>query len=147
MPRSFLAALLALVPLALAPAAPASAADLVEVRPAVPLACANTAVLDRVVDNLHYAVTHVPGLPQVGIVGFDDIRLTPYPIAMNEWAGSMVARQYCNATALMSDGHHRHVWYLVEFGMGFASLGNKVESCVEGFDPWHVYDAYCRVLR
>jgi hypothetical protein len=144
MPRSFIAAILTLVgALALGPilVQPAAAGDM------APLVCANAGVLDRVIDNLRYEVSHVPNLPDVDIVGFKHVRETSYPGVMNSWAGSGVARQYCHATAIMSDGNRRDVWYLVEFGMGFASIGDKVFSCVAGLDPWHVNDGYCRVLR
>jgi hypothetical protein len=144
MPRSFLAALLTFIGvLALAPmlTRPAAAAE-----PAA-LSCNDSAMLNRVKNNFRYAVAHVPNLPQVDIVGFEHARENPYPGVVNTWGGSMVSRQYCRATALLSNGHKRSVWYLIEAGMGFASLGNNVESCVAGFDRWHVYDGYCRVLR
>jgi hypothetical protein len=58
-----------------------------------------------------------------------------------------VARRYCGATATLSDGRNRTVWYLIESGAGLAGWGNGVEFCVSGFDRWNVYNASCRVLR
>jgi len=53
----------------------------------------------------------------------------------------------CGATVTLSDGRDRSVWYLIEEGQGFASIGNNVEFCVAGFDRWLVYNGRCRVLR
>ena len=58
-----------------------------------------------------------------------------------------IARRYCHGTALLSDGRHRNIWYLIEGGVGFASIGSNVEFCVSGFDRWNVYNAACRILR
>ena len=48
---------------------------------------------------------------------------------------------------LLSDGRKRSLWYLIEYGMGLASIGDNVEFCVSGFDRWLVYNGGCRVLR
>lgn len=144
MPRSFLAAVLTFIGvLTLAPLLSQTAAA----GEPSSLDCTSASVLGRVKGNFRYMVNHVPYQPDVEITGFERIRENPYPGVMNDWGGSRVARQYCRATALLSDGHKRSVWYVIEAGMGFASLGNNVESCVAGFDRWHVYDGYCRVLR
>jgi hypothetical protein len=58
-----------------------------------------------------------------------------------------IARRYCGATATLSDGRNRTVWYLIESSAGLAGWGNGVEFCVSGFDRWNVYNASCRVLR
>ena len=58
-----------------------------------------------------------------------------------------IGRRYCGATVILSDGHDRDIWYLIEEGMGFASIGDNVEFCVSGFDRWYVYNGRCRVLR
>jgi hypothetical protein len=58
-----------------------------------------------------------------------------------------IARRYCGATADLSDGRSRTIWYLIEDGMGFAGLGDNVEFCVSGFDRWMVYNGRCRILR
>lgn len=60
---------------------------------------------------------------------------------------SMIAHTHCLADALMTDGKRWTVYYTVEEGMGFASMGTGVEFCVLGLDPWHVYDRDCRTLR
>ncbi|MGL4489535.1 MAG: hypothetical protein ACRCU5_08835 [Rhizobiaceae bacterium] len=60
---------------------------------------------------------------------------------------SPIARRYCGATATLSDGRQREVWYLIESSAGLAGWGNGVEFCVLGFDRWNVYNSGCRVLR
>jgi hypothetical protein len=59
----------------------------------------------------------------------------------------VIAKRYCMAEALMSDGTQSTAYYVVSFGQGFASLGNNVDSCVVGFDPWRVHDWACRTVR
>jgi hypothetical protein len=59
----------------------------------------------------------------------------------------LVKRDYCRADAVMTDGTAYQVFYVVEHGMGFASLGNYVDFCVLGLDPWHVHDGDCRTVR
>lgn len=59
----------------------------------------------------------------------------------------LIHREYCMADATLSDGTGRTVYYAIEFGQGFASLGNYVNFCVLGLDPWHVYDEACRTVR
>ncbi len=128
-------------------ALPASAADYIQSAPAVVdnTVCNQQSVLRRVVSRFGYQVRHVPELPQVGISAMSDVHLTRYEPKTNP---AEIERTYCKATAVLSDGQYRSVWYLVEEGQGFASVGRNVEFCVEGFDRWYVYDApSCRVLR
>ncbi|MCV0397758.1 MAG: hypothetical protein K5872_09630 [Rhizobiaceae bacterium] len=136
----------ALAAASLSMSAPLHAADMIY-RGAVVDAglCSEAGVLNRVTRNFRHQVTHVPNLPQVDILDYRDIRLTRYePLAED----SPIERTYCQATAMMSDGHNRQVWYLVEGGQGFASIGDNVEFCVAGFDRWYVYNSpWCRVLR
>ena len=43
---------------------------------------------------------------------------------------------------------HEQVVYIIEGPMkGTFSIGWNVESCVVGYDPWHVYEARCRSIR
>jgi hypothetical protein len=59
---------------------------------------------------------------------------------------SLIARRWCQATATLTNGQHSPIIYLVEAQQGFASMGYNVESCLPGFDPWHVYDGWCRAI-
>ena len=108
------------------------------------LACEDSGVLARVAKNFRYQVTHVPHLPDVEILRFDKIHQHRF-IPRGE--KRPIARRYCGATAQLSDGRRRSVWYLIEDRMGFAGVGDGVEFCVSGFDRWHVYNGACRVLR
>lgn len=128
-------------------ALPASAADYVTSAPAIVdnTVCSQQSVLRRVVSRFGYQVRHVPELPQVAITAMSDVRLNRYEPKTNP---AEIERTYCKATAVLSDGQYRSVWYLVEEGQGFVGVGRNVEFCVEGFDRWYVYDATsCRVLR
>lgn len=135
-PSGFLAALLLLA----TPLLPARAAAADH----SPRFCEDLAILNRVSAKFQYQVTHVPHLPDVRIVDFHDIRQTRLIPYSEE---TPIARRYCGATALLSDGRKRPVWYLIEHGMGFVGLGDNVEFCVSGFDRWRVYNGRCRVLR
>lgn len=107
-------------------------------------ACDDERVLRRIVRRFRHQVRHVPHLPDVEIESFSSVHQHRYH---QERHGHPIARRYCHATAHLSDGRHRKVWYLIEGKMGFASIGNGVEFCVSGFDRWMVYNGSCRVLR
>jgi capsid protein len=106
--------------------------------------CSEAWVLNKITHRFHHQVRHVPNLPQVGIVDFRGIRERGYQPASQEWP---IGRRYCQATVALSDGHDRAIWYLIEEGQGFASVGDNVEFCVAGFDRWMVYNGRCRILR
>jgi hypothetical protein len=106
--------------------------------------CDDGAILARIVSKFRHQVTYVPNLPDVDIVHFGRIHERRY-IPYGEWRP--IARRYCAATAHLSDGRKRKVWYLIEDRMGFAGVGDGVDFCVSGFDRWHVYNGHCRVLR
>ncbi len=86
----------------------------------------------------------MPHLPDVDIVEFRKIHQHRY-IPFGEQRP--IARRYCGATAELSDGKRRTIWYLIEDRMGFAGVGDGVEFCVSGFDRWFVYNGRCRVVR
>jgi hypothetical protein len=70
-------------------------------------------------------------------------RLSGHPYA----EPGMIHREYCMADAAMTDGSLRTVYYAIEFGVGFASIGNYVDFCVLGLDPWRVHDGGCRTVQ
>lgn len=142
--KAFLAA--CALPLTLV-AFPANAADYPTAAPAFSVdagICSQQSVLRRVVSDFSYQVHHVPNLPKVGISAMSDVQLTRYEPKTNP---AQIERTYCKATAVLSDGQYRSVWYMVEAGQGYAGVGKNVEFCVDGFDRWYVFDASCRVLR
>lgn len=106
--------------------------------------CGEPWVLSKITDRFRYQVRHVPNLPDVAITDFHGIRERRYE-PPGEWKA--IERRYCGATVSLSDGRDRSIWYLIETGQGFASIGNNVEFCVAGFDRWFVYNGGCRVLR
>lgn len=119
-------------------AASASAHDL------APRACRDDGVLSHITAKFRHQVRHVPHLPDVEIVDFRRVHERRYlPWRENR----PIARRYCGATAVLSDGRRRTIWYLIEDGMGFAGIGDGVEFCVSGFDRWKVYNGRCRVVR
>lgn len=136
-------ALSAIVALATQAVGAAEAADMVRDydNPGV---CAEQRYLGKITNRFRHQVTHVPNLPDVDIVNFHDIHQHRYTGATEQWP---IGRRYCGATVALSDGRSRSIWYLIEEGMGFASMGNNVEFCVAGFDRWNVYNGSCRVLR
>lgn len=137
-----LAALFAV--LAVAPATPpAYAADFIldYVDPGI---CGDERFLRTIANRFRRQVTHVPNLPDVDIVEFTRIYEKRYLPEQERWP---IGRRYCGATVYLSDGGARPIWYLIEEGMGFASIGDNVEFCVSGFDRWYVYNGDCRVLR
>lgn len=106
--------------------------------------CGNAEILARIQSKFRHQVTHVPHLPDVDIVEFRKIHQHRY-IPYGE--KQPIARRYCGATAALSDGKRRTIWYLIEDRMGFAGVGDGVEFCVSGFDRWFVHNGRCRVVR
>lgn len=106
--------------------------------------CGQPWVLSRITDRFTYQVHNVPHLPNVAIKDFHNIRQHRYQVASDQWP---IGRHYCRATVSLSDGRDRSIFYLIEEGRGFASMGDNVEFCVSGFDRWMVYNGRCRVLR
>lgn len=106
--------------------------------------CDDQGILNRIVSKFRHQVRNVPNLPDVDIVDFHRVHEHRNYVAKEKWP---IARRYCGATVELSDGRRREMWYLIEEGMGFASIGDNVEFCVSGFDRWYVYNGRCRVLR
>lgn len=137
------AALLAAASLVGVPQASLAADQVVYSEPGTSL-CADQRYLSKITDRFSYQVRHVPNLPAVAISDFNLIQQVRYePVAERH----PIARLYCKASATLSDGQQRPIWYLIEGRMGFAGIGDNVEFCVSGFDRWMVYNGGCRVLH
>jgi hypothetical protein len=106
--------------------------------------CGETWVLSTISKRFDHQVKNVPHLPDVSITEFRRVHQHRYLPAYED---RPIGRRYCGATVDLSDGHSRDIWYLIEEGQGFASIGDNVEFCVAGFDRWMVYNGRCRVLR
>lgn len=128
----------------LLPAGVAQSADIVRAPDGAGGICAHEGALRAITGQFRHQVAHVPNLPNVDIVDFYRIHERRY---LPETAERPIARRYCGATVQLSDGRERPVWYMIEYGQGFAGIGANVEFCVSGFDRWHVYNGGCRVLR
>lgn len=110
--------------------------------------CAEPRYLAKITKGFDYQVKHVPNLPDVAITDFRDIHEHRYEPGYDETdSDAPIARRYCGAKVVLSDGRSRDLWYLIESRMGFAGVGDNVEFCVSGFDRWHVYNGRCRVLH
>jgi hypothetical protein len=106
--------------------------------------CSEQQYLTRISERFKHQVYNVPNLPHVWITDFQKIHEHRYEPERETWP---IARRYCGATVVLSDGHRRDLWYLIEDKMGFVGFGDNVEFCVSGFDRWYVYNGRCRVLR
>ena len=108
------------------------------------LACDDPHVLKRISSKFRHQAREVHHDKNLMISSYDRVHEHRY-LDMRE--DRPIARRYCMATATLSDGRERSVWYLIERGVGFASIGDNVEFCVSGFDRWNVYNNSCRILR
>ncbi len=80
----------------------------------------------------------------VTITGFENERERRY---QPKTVYGTIGRRYCQAHALLSDGTHPQIYYLIEERQGFASIGWNVEFCMAGHDDWYVYGSRCQILR
>lgn len=104
--------------------------------------CAAPRVLSKVQAKIAYGAPRVLGY-DLSIEAFESIN----QVAANEYGEGWIDRRYCSATAWLSNGKSSKVVYLIEATQGFASIGWNVESCLPGYDPWRVYDRWCRAIR
>ena len=108
--------------------------------------CYRESYLSAIERGFDHQAREVHHRPELSITSIHDIRENRF-LPKTEGVRA-VDRLYCRATASMSDGHTRTLWYLVEYGAGFAGFfGDNVEFCLSGLDRWNVYDGHCRVLR
>lgn len=107
-------------------------------------ACRRPSVLSHITKNFQEkAATYLQTDAQ--IFEIRDMRMNRYQPRTADL--SSVEREYCHAAVSLTDGRRRDLWYVVQWGWGFASHGYNVEYCISGLDPWHVYGADCRSLR
>lgn len=105
--------------------------------------CDDASILRKIERRFRHQVHHVPNLPDVEIIEFQRIHQHRYLPARDD---RPIARRYCGATVVLSDGKRRNINFLIEDEMGFASIGDNVEFCVSGFDRWFVYNGRCRLI-
>ena len=103
--------------------------------------CGNSEVLHRISERAAWAERYtwhrgwiIHGISNVGETALDPTR-------------SHVHRRYCRGTAWLSDGRRAALVYVIEAGQGFAGVGWNVEFCLPAYDPWRVYDAWCKAIE
>lgn len=104
--------------------------------------CTSPQVLRQVQERVAYGAPRVLGY-HLAIESFEGVDED----ALKSHGKSLIDRRYCSATAWLSNGTRSEVVYLIEATQGFASMGWKVQSCLPGYDPWRVYDGWCRSIR
>ncbi len=108
--------------------------------------CEDPKVQSRIVSGFRHKARNELHRPDLGIAQIVHIHQNRFE-PQKHVDTFTVPRRYCKGTAMLTNGDHRTVWYLIEGGAGFATIGANVEFCVSGFDHWNVYNSYCRVLR
>ncbi|MCR9120918.1 MAG: hypothetical protein NXH91_01425 [Phyllobacteriaceae bacterium] len=108
--------------------------------------CADPGMIKKIKVRFAHQARHVHHRDDLAIADITGIHQHRY-LPQDVHDARPIPRRYCHATAHLSDGRERKIWYLIEGGAGFASIGSNVEFCVSGFDRWNVYNSACRVLR
>jgi hypothetical protein len=120
----------------------AEAAGMPPVRGEIAGACADPWVLGRIQGRFAWA-EHYNWRRGFVMQAIENPRPSGHPYA----EPGLIARDYCMADAVMTNGDVRTVYYAIEHGVGFAGVGRYVDFCVLGLDPWHVHDGSCRTVR
>jgi hypothetical protein len=77
------------------------------------------------------------------IVDFDRVKEE----AFRPWAPDTIPRRFCRASALISDGKWRSVYYSIGEDTGFVGAGWGVEWCVVGLDRNWAYNPVCKSAK
>jgi hypothetical protein len=104
--------------------------------------CHDTKVLDKIVKRFNWAEDNTW---QRGIT-LQTIERTRERLVQSTKISS-IPRRYCRGHAILSNGKHPTVFYLIEGGQGYSGTQFNVEYCISGFDEWREFDGSCRVLR
>ena len=59
----------------------------------------------------------------------------------------VIPKRYCVAEAVMSNGTRSTAYYVILMGQGLAGIGDGLDFCILGLDPWRVHDGECRTVR
>ena len=139
-------------------AAPAPAPMMVE--PALVPACDDPRVLAQIEDQFEYGAPRVIPAP-LAVAQFSNLSERAY---FPKGGPRQIERRYCQGEALIAGpgmsgidlvtkGDDKgpspltRVYYVIEYPMGFASIGWRAEGCFLGYDKWKVYGANCESLR
>jgi hypothetical protein len=104
--------------------------------------CADANVLSRIAQRFAWAERHTWHRGFV-IASLANGRESGHPF----FEPGLIRRDYCVADSVMTNGSTHSVFYAIEYDVGFASIGNYVDFCVLGLDPWHIHDEACRTVR
>ena len=77
------------------------------------------------------------------IVGFEKVR----EVAFRPWVADALPRRFCSATALISDGAKRPIYYSIIEDAGMIGASWGVEWCVVGLDRNWAYNPSCKMAR
>src|SRR3982074_1987228 len=77
------------------------------------------------------------------ITGYDRV----HEIAFRPWQSDNIPRRYCAATAMISDGKPRPLYYSIIEDGGFASLSDGIEFCVVALARNWAYTPACKAAR
>jgi hypothetical protein len=127
---------------------------------AMPVAPASAALLDLVIQHKSFPECHDEKVLSTIIKRFNgaensnwfrgftlsDIERTRESLGQSTYE-SPIPRRYCRGHALLSNGKHPTVFYLIEGGQGLAGNSFNVEFCISGLDEWNDYDGSCRAIR
>jgi hypothetical protein len=73
------------------------------------------------------------------LVGFEQIQ----EVAWQPWAPGTIPRRFCSASALISDGVRRSMYYSITEDAGMIGVSYGVEFCVVGLDREWSYQPAC----
>jgi hypothetical protein len=77
------------------------------------------------------------------IVGFERIE----EVSWQPWAPGTIPRRFCRASALISDGVRRPMYYSITEDTGMIGVSYGVEFCVVGLDQEWAYQPACKMAR
>lgn len=109
--------------------------------------CDDPRVLSQVQRRFHVQATRVHHTPELKLAGVERIRHVEDVPGYKVTRPTMINRRYCQGHALLNNGKHPQVYYLIEQRAGFVGVSWNVEFCLAGYDPWRVHDGHCRTLR
>lgn len=105
-------------------------------------ACDYQPALDRILGNFHTKEAAFWN-SDLRIVGLENIRQS----AVLPWAAQSIPRRFCSATALVSDGKRRAIYYAIAEDTGVIGVDWGVTFCVVGLDRNRAYGPACRAAR
>ena len=77
------------------------------------------------------------------IIGFERVR----EVAFRPWVADAIPRRFCSATALVSDGVKRPIYYSIAEDTGIIGATWGVEWCVVGLDRNWAYNPSCKMAK